>query len=42
VEAARAAKGIRLPNVIANVAARKASERRIDQLSAWERVTRDA
>ena len=38
--AAKAANGIRLANVIANVAARKASERMIDQLSAWERVTR--
>ena len=42
VEAASAANGIRLPNTMANVAARKANERAIDQSSAWERVTRDA
>jgi len=34
VEAASAAKGRRLPNTMANVAARKASERRVDQVSA--------
>ncbi|MCY1560719.1 hypothetical protein D9M68_978890 [compost metagenome] len=37
--AAMAAKGIRLPITMANVAARKASERQVDQFSAWLRVT---
>ena len=39
VDAASAANGIRLPITMANVAARKASERQVDQFSAWERVT---
>jgi hypothetical protein len=38
-EAARAANGIRVPITMANVAARKASERAIDQFSLWDRVT---